>query len=62
MCTNDEDHVIITIEMEKPVPSMDEDLQEQLQHRRQGKVYSNRTIAMTTLVCYKLQHTISIKF
>ena len=47
MCTNDVDHVIITIETEKPVPSMDEDLQGQLQHRRQGEVtiYSNRTIA-----------------
>ena len=38
--------MIVTIETEKPTPSMDEDLQKQLQHRQQGKaIYSNITIS-----------------
>lgn len=40
------DHVTVTIETEI-TPSMDEDLQERLQQRRQGEVtriYSNKTI------------------
>ena len=43
-------HMIVTIEAEKPTQSMDEDLQERLQHRRQGKIiYSNRKISHNAL-------------
>ena len=46
------DHMIVTIETEKTTPSMDGDLQERLQQRRQGEamIYSNRAITKKRVV------------